>query len=269
MGQFWKGPKLSKLAEYGKAISIFNPDSITSTIRSTNRRGISTGISQEFNALYGTFKSAPSLEVNLADTLDGDVGVDFFTYQSLPAAKRLFAGPEDLAVNIPEMIPPVLAVLPTFVGDNFYHIAVGQPDDQDFKIWSLIPFPEEFPTEKNSTEVMWIQLADVKPGMTEKFLELRRQLLVKLANSPLITAYYTFTVPRGVGTLVDQFGNERTEMFVYKARSAGDQQAWLQGIAKDDPEFLQEFLSKFDCIACALVNTRLLPEYFPPFDVKE
>ena len=43
-------------------------------------------------------------------------------------------GPDKLGDEFPEMIPPVLAVLPTFVGDNFYHIAVGQPDDQDFSI---------------------------------------------------------------------------------------------------------------------------------------
>ena len=35
LGQFWKGPKRAKLAEYGKAISVWNPDSITATIRST------------------------------------------------------------------------------------------------------------------------------------------------------------------------------------------------------------------------------------------
>ena len=43
-------------------------------------------------------------------------------------------GPDKLGNEFPEMIPPVLAVLPTFAGDNFYHIALGQPDDQDFSI---------------------------------------------------------------------------------------------------------------------------------------
>ena len=43
-------------------------------------------------------------------------------------------GPDKLGDEFPEMIPPVLAVLPTFAGDNFYHIALGQPDDQDFSI---------------------------------------------------------------------------------------------------------------------------------------
>merc|ERR1712106_1041870 len=59
LGQFRKGPKLSQLAEYGKAISIFNPESITSVIKSTKNRGISTGINQEYNALYGIFKAPP------------------------------------------------------------------------------------------------------------------------------------------------------------------------------------------------------------------
>ena len=67
--------------EYAKYISVWNPDSITSTIRSLKGKGVSTGVSQEFNALYGTFRSAPSLEGNLEDTLDGDMGVDFFGYQ--------------------------------------------------------------------------------------------------------------------------------------------------------------------------------------------
>ena len=115
-------------------------------------------------------------------------------------------GPDKLGDEFPEMIPPVLAVLPTFAGDNFYHIAVGQPDDQDFSIRSLLPFPEEFPEEERSEEVMWIQLANVKPGKRERFLQLRKRLLAKLANSPVITAWYTFDmdVGRGVGPLADQ-----------------------------------------------------------------
>ena len=53
---------------------------------------------------------------------------------------------------------------------------------------------------------MWIQLANVKPGKKERFLELRRRLLTKAANSPVITAWYTFDmdVGRGVGPLADQ-----------------------------------------------------------------
>ena len=53
---------------------------------------------------------------------------------------------------------------------------------------------------------MWIQLANVKPGKKEQFLELRKRLLGKLANSPVITAWYTFDmdVGRGVGPLADQ-----------------------------------------------------------------
>ena len=53
---------------------------------------------------------------------------------------------------------------------------------------------------------MWIQLANVKPGKKERFLELRRRLLAKAANSPVITAWYTFDmdVGRGVGPLADQ-----------------------------------------------------------------
>ena len=115
-------------------------------------------------------------------------------------------GPDKLGDEFPEMIPPVLAVLPTFAGDNFYHITVGQPDDQDFSIRNLIPFPEEFPEEERSEEVMWIQLANVKPGKRERFLELRKRLLAKAANSPVITAWYTFDmdVGRGVGPLADQ-----------------------------------------------------------------
>ena len=52
---------------------------------------------------------------------------------------------------------------------------------------------------------------------------------------------------------------------MYVAKSAAEQRAWLAGLAQSEPEFLTEFLGTFDCIACALVNTRLLPEYFPPF----
>ena len=67
--------------EYAKYISVWNPDSITSTIRSLKGKGVSTGVSQEFNALYGTFRAAPSLTGNLETTLEGDMGVDFFGYQ--------------------------------------------------------------------------------------------------------------------------------------------------------------------------------------------
>lgn len=47
---------------------------------------------------------------------------------------------------------------------------------------NLLPFPEEFPGERRTEEVMWIQLANVKPGQRARFLELRRKLLAKLAN---------------------------------------------------------------------------------------
>ena len=72
---------LPQVDEYAKYISVWNPDSITSTIRSLKGKGVSTGVSQEFNALYGTFRAAPSLTGNLETTLEGDMGVDFFGYQ--------------------------------------------------------------------------------------------------------------------------------------------------------------------------------------------
>ena len=269
LGQFWKGPKKSQLAEYAKAISVWNPASITSTIRSTKVKGVSTGVSQEYNALYGTFRGTPSLTGNLETTLEGEMGVDLFGYQSLADVRRLVVGPDKLGEEFPEMIPPVLAVLPTFSGENFYQISIGQPEDQDFGIRNLLPFPEEFPEEKASEEVMWIQLANVKPGMREKFFELRKKLVVKLANSPVITAWFTFDmdVGRGVGPLVDQYtDNQNAELLMYVARSEREQRAWLANLAMTDPEFLTEFLQTFDCIACALVDTKLLPEYFPPFE---
>ena len=42
---------------------------------------------------------------------------------------------------------------------------------------------------------------------------------------------------------MDQYGNERTEMLIYKAKSAADQQAWLRELQQNDPEFVTEFLS--------------------------
>ena len=59
--------------------------------------------------------------------------------------------------------------------------------------------------------------------------------------------------------------NENAELMMYVAKSRAEQTAWLNGLAQSDPAFLTEFLGTFDCIACALVDTRLLPEYFPPF----
>ena len=100
LGTFWKGPKRDKLEEYAKYISTWNPDSITSTIRSLKKKGVSTGVSQEFNTIYGTFRSAPSLTGNLETTLDGDMGVDFFGYKSIEAARRLFVGPDKLGNEV-------------------------------------------------------------------------------------------------------------------------------------------------------------------------
>ena len=114
---------------------------------------------------------------------------------------------------------------------------------------------------------MWIMLANVKPGMKDKFLELRQKLEVKLANSPRISAWYTFDmdVGRGVGPLVDQYAeNQNAELLIYVANSLADHRAFLAGIPKTDPEFLGIFTT-YDCIACAAVNTRLMQEYFPPF----
>ena len=117
------------------------------------------------------------------------MGVDFFEYQSLDDARRFCVGADQLNTTVPELLPAVINALPTFAGDNFYNIAIGLPDDQDFRVRSLLGFPEEFPNETRTNEMMWIQLGNVKPGMTEKYMELRKKLLVKLANSPRITAY--------------------------------------------------------------------------------
>ena len=56
---------------------------------------------------------------------------------------------------------------------------------------------------------------------------------------------------------MDQYGNERTEMLIYKAKSAVDQQAWLEELQQKDAEFVTEFLSTYDCTACTATNTQL------------
>ena len=85
-----RGPQLSRLTQYMKAISVLNPDSISSRIIRTAEKGICTGVQQETRALYGSFNSTPSQRNNLNTFMEGEFSVEFIMYTSEEAASQLF-----------------------------------------------------------------------------------------------------------------------------------------------------------------------------------
>ena len=252
-----RGPKLAQLAEFNKYISVYNPDSILSTIKDTKDQGLSTGVAREFRSLYGTFRAAPDPEGNLASTLEGEMNVAFLTYNNEEEASKLFVPSDQIAVDFPAISQSIGNLFPTMAGENVYHIAVSQPEDQDFDTDSIIPAPGS---------IIWMQLVTVKSGQEDTFLELRDKLMNKMINSPYITASYKFDMVREAtaGWGID---NSQTELMMYTARSVQDQQAFLGGLLETDQEFLSEFFPTFDCIACTALTGDLLPEYYPPFSV--
>ena len=96
-----RGPKLAQLAEFNKAISVYNPDSILSTIMDTKDQGLSTGVAREFRSLYGNFGAAPNPEGNLVSTLEGEMNVAFLTYNNEEEASKLFVPFDQIAVDFP------------------------------------------------------------------------------------------------------------------------------------------------------------------------
>ena len=85
-----RGPQLSRLTQYMKAISVLNPDSISSRVIRTAEEGICTGVQQETRALYGSFNSTPSQQNNLNTFMEGEFSVEFIMYTSEEAASQLF-----------------------------------------------------------------------------------------------------------------------------------------------------------------------------------
>jgi len=260
-------PKLSQLAEFGKAISEFNPDSITSRIRELKDQGVSTGVTREFRALYGLFRTTPSLtNENLAATEEGEMSAIFFKYQDEEGAKQIFAPFDQFVSKFPAAVQSFGRAASTFAGDGkTYAVVLSKPEDQDFDTESLL-------IEPNS--VIWMQMANVKLGKEEQFQELRNKFIhQKVANSPLVTAIYKFEVNRDILERVGKdspfyHDNSRVELMLYTARSVEDQQAFITGLSKDDPQFLNDFLSTYDCIVCAALSHNLIPESYPPFSIK-
>ena len=85
-----RGPKLSKLTEYGEALK-----NLAAGIKASKSEGISTGLLIESQAYFGVFGDQRAGDLlpagNLNTTLEGQVNPAFLTYQSRDGAARLFS----------------------------------------------------------------------------------------------------------------------------------------------------------------------------------
>ena len=167
-----------------------------------------------------------------------------------------------LAERQPELLEATLALIPNCYGNTFYHIVVGQPVDQDFELSQLAV---------DTSAVIWVQLANPRPGLLQRFLQLRDLLFVKLVHSRLVVEAHKFTVARkalaGFDGTPFQQDNSRAELLLYTARSREDLEQVQAELRQADPAFLQQFTSTYECIVCGALSPDMLPEYFPPWNI--
>ena len=120
----FRGPKQARLAQYGAALSLQNPDSLMSAIRNSKSIGVSTGVIKETQSYFGAFSNVRANPTgNLNTTLEGQMNPALLTYQSREGAANLFS-----ALGDPT---PVFA---TFAGNAPLQITFSEPDDQDFDL---------------------------------------------------------------------------------------------------------------------------------------
>ena len=235
-----RGPKLDRIAEYGKALSLLNPASLANTIIKTKSSGISTGVlkeSQAYSGVFGNKRAGPFS--NLDQTLQGQVNPAYIAYQNREGANKIFSSLGDPS-----------SVLATFAGNGPLHITFSEPDDQDFDLSNLLNTPGE---------VVWVTLANVTDANRARHLELREKLFSKMIQSPLVKEFYKFNVWRDAQ---NGFDNSMVELLIYVSRSRADQAAFFRGL---DKKFLTQFWDTFVCIACMATDGELGPEFFPPF----
>ena len=76
--------------------------------------------------------------------------------------------------------------------------------------------------------------------------------------------FYKFKVWRG-GDEFNGFDNSQMEVLIYTASSREEQGMFTNSLVTDYPEFINSFWDTFTCFACVASDTKLGPEFSPPF----
>ena len=76
--------------------------------------------------------------------------------------------------------------------------------------------------------------------------------------------FYKFNVWRG-GDEFNGFDNSQMEVLIYTAGSREEQGKFTASLGTDYPDFINSFWDTFTCFACVVSDTKLGPEFFPPF----
>jgi len=252
-----RGPKVSKREQYARVTSVFSPGSFPLNIRSFP--DVSTGRTKEFRAYEGRFNvSRAAPEGNLAETLEGDMNLEMLEYINDDAAARTF----DL--NDP-VVQANLPIFPDILESGyFYKIVLAEPYNQDFDFYSFL----------EGDVVGDLVMARVNEGQEERFQELRDKIAAKGRNNKKVISWDKFIVREDiVEATQDDFKatpfytppTDRIEIntVTYPSKEARTQV--FQELFAEDPEFFQEYLSIWTCVACIAITDDLHPTYYGPF----
>eukprot|EP00090_Calanus_glacialis_P020351 TRINITY_DN3131_c0_g1_i1.p1 TRINITY_DN3131_c0_g1~~TRINITY_DN3131_c0_g1_i1.p1 ORF type:complete len:518 (-),score=128.70 TRINITY_DN3131_c0_g1_i1:56-1609(-) len=243
-----RGPVLSKIATYSKYTSLYYPGSFINLIRSTYP-AVSTGVIREFRVVEGEFEGGDSL----TETLEGDVNVAMLVYQSPEAGLQLFNSSTPQAREILQKVLPALST------NGDYKVLFVQPHDQDFDVNIVARDPEN---------LIVMNMVKVKPGQGEKFQEIRKSVVARARNNKHVMSVHTFNVVNGALESLPKdnlfnFDSTNNQFMLTFYKDKEEREKALDSIPQD-AEFV-EYLSTFDCIACAVINNDLDPSYYPPF----
>ena len=268
--------KVRKRVQYARATSIFSPGSFPLNIRFSSFSStlsllsltkvdgrafpdISTGRTKEFRAYEGRFNiSRAAPEGNLAETLEGDMNLEMLEYIDEDAAARTFDLDE----------PVVRANLPLFpdIIDSgyFYKVVLAEPYNQDFDFYSFL----------EGDVVGDLVMARVNEGEQERFEELRERIAAKGRSNKKVISWDKFIVREDIiEATQDDFKStpfytpptDRIEINTVTYPSAEARTEVFQELFAEDPEFFQEYLSIWTCVACMAITDDLHPTYYGPF----
>jgi len=252
-----RGPKVGKRVKYARATSIFSPGSFPLNIRAFP--DISTGRTKEFRAYEGRFNiSRAAPEGNLAETLEGDMNLEMLEYIDEDAAARTFDLDEAVVrANLP--------IFPDIIDSGyFYKVVLAEPYNQDFDFYSFL----------EGDVVGDLVMARVNEGQEERFQELRERIAAKGRNNKKVISWDKFIVREDiVEATQDDFKStpfytpptDRIEINTVTYPSAEARTEVFQELFAEDPEFFQEYLSIWTCVACMAITDDLHPTYYGPF----
>ena len=116
---------------------------------------------------------------------------------------------------------------------------------------------------------MEMDMVKIRPGQEENFHRLRDKFQAKAINNKYVVSATKFEVDREILEEGDKqspfyFDSTDNELLISVYRSKQDRLKAFGEYMKD-PEFIEEYFSTFDCIACTVLTSVLHPTYYPPY----